>query len=343
MDSRRINKYEIEPEICEKEEWNKIYEHYLKEQYDLEELTESGGLKQGRQVRPNTYSIDSDRKSITLYIRDYTGVKAYRWKSKNAEKEASPNKVSPREAFSLFKKACKRYGIYLENYSVDNGEYIKEYEIQKAKIWCREGDLDQIYSSVYHLDFHSSYPSGLALTHPEFRPVIEELYEKRKIKPEYKDVLNYTIGWMQSKHCGFKYSNLARDAINNNNERIDEMTKRLKADGLYPVLYNTDGIWYIGDHEYHGEGEGDGIGQWHNDYVNVQKFRIKSRGCYEFIDEQGQYHVKMRGYSKLDDIKPRDQWEWGDIYKVEAQGKLIKFEPGFGLIELDEEEVNYGE
>lgn len=335
MDNRRKNKYDIKPQDCDRDEFNKIYEHYLRQQYKLEELTDSGGLKQGRQVEPNTYSIDSDKKSITLFIRDYTGTKAYKWTGKNAEK-TSPNKITPRQAFYLFRRKCQEYGVYIENYSVDNGEYIKENEIEQAKIWCREGDIDQIYSSVYHLDFHSSYPSGLALTHPEFRPIIEELYEKRKIKPEYKDVLNYTIGWMQSKHCGFKYSNLARDAINNNNERIDKMTKKLKADGLYPVLYNTDGIWYIGDHEYHGEGEGDGIGQWHNDYVNVQKFRIKSRGCYEFIDEQGQYHVKMRGYSKLDDIKPRDQWEWGDIYKVEAQPKKITFEPGYGLKEVDD-------
>lgn len=81
------------------------------------------------------------------------------------------------------------------------------------------------------------------------------------------------------------------------------------------ISYNTDGIWYQGA-VYHGDGEGDDLGQWHNDHVNC-RFRAKSAGSYEFI-ENGSYFPVVRGKTRLDDLIPRDKWQWGDIYQNEA-------------------------
>ena len=62
----------------------------------------------------------------------------------------------------------------------------------------------------------------------------------------------------------------------------DEMNARLIANGDKILGHNTDGIWYQGP-VYHGEGEGNDLGQWRNDYVDC-RFRAKSSGAYEFIE-----------------------------------------------------------
>ena len=92
-----------------------------------------------------------------------------------------------------------------------------------------------------------------------------------------------------------------------------------------PILYNTDGVWYYSPNgkPYHGEGEGKGIGCWENDHLDC-KWRAKSKGCYEFIEE-GKYSPVVRGLTKYDKIKPdRTTWEWGDIFKKEAEVIQLK-------------------
>ena len=88
---------------------------------------------------------------------------------------------------------------------------------------------------------------------------------------------------------------------------------RLITSGRTILGFNTDGIWYQGD-IYHGEGEGDKLGEWSNDHINCL-FRSKSNGAYEFI-ENGQYNAVVRGNTSFDAIEPdRSKWTWGDIYK----------------------------
>ena len=82
-------------------------------------------------------------------------------------------------------------------------------------------------------------------------------------------------------------------------------------------MWNTDGIWYQGD-VYHDEGEGKQLGQWKNDYIDCM-WRAASKGKYEFADSEGNYHPVVRGRTRLDKVKERDDWEWGDIYDVRAQ------------------------
>jgi hypothetical protein len=165
----------------------------------------------------------------------------------------------------------------------------------------------------------------------EFKPIIEDLYNQRQNNPAYKDVLVCIIGYMQSlDRCKAAWAHLAKDAIDNNNTRIRALTLALRLSGHNIVGFNTDGIWYQGD-IYHDErnGEGAGIGQWHNDHTNCI-FRAKSDGAYEFI-ERGVYHPVVRGVTKLDMIKDRDSWVWGDIYDETADAMRFEFEEGYGV------------
>ena len=94
-------------------------------------------------------------------------------------------------------------------------------------------------------------------------------------------------------------------------EQVINLSQILEDTGRKVLMHNTDGIWYQGE-IYHGDGEGKSICQWENDHINCT-YRAKSKGIYEFI-EDGKYTVVARGRYELDKIKPRDKWEWGDIY-----------------------------
>lgn len=214
-------------------------------------------------------------------------------------------------------KELLKDGIDMKDYAITEaeGKAIKESsDFPKPYIDMNGAPSGQTFEHCNHIDFHSSYPAGLVNTHPEFRPTIERIYQQRKINPNRKKALNYFIGCMQSPRTTWKcrWSHLAKDAIGDNNRRIEEMDARLLANGDKILGHNTDGIWYQGP-VYHGEGEGDDLGQWHNDHINC-RFRAKSRGAYEFI-EDGHYEPVVRGITELDLIKPREEWQWGDIFK----------------------------
>ena len=227
-------------------------------------------------------------------------------------------------------KELKKDGINMDDYAIseEEGRQIKmSNDFPKPYIDMKGAPNGQIFEHCNHIDFHSSYPAGLANTHPEFKPTIERIYQQRKTNPNRKLSLNCFIGCRQSPKSTWKcrWSHLAKDAIADNNRRIEEMDDRLKANGDKVLGHNTDGIWYQGP-VYHGEGEGNDLGQWRNDYVDC-RFRAKSRGAYEFI-ENGKYYPVVRGITELDWIKPREEWQWGDIFK---NCKIVK--PLFGVKE----------
>ena len=215
--------------------------------------------------------------------------------------------MTGRKAFERFKQLCLAQGIDLEEYKLtkEYGTKVKEtIELPLIKL-TNPLFKDQTIENVNHVDFHNSYPAGLCNTHEEFRKVIEPIYKNRKNNPENKAVLNYTIGFMQKKESPL-WANLSRDAIADNNKRVRELAQRLADSGHMVISYNTDGIWYQGA-VYHGDGEGDDLGQWHNDHVNC-RFRAKSAGSYEFI-ENGSYFPVVRGKTRLDNILTRDKWQ----------------------------------
>lgn len=298
--------------------FNKIYQ-YLKEQnlYELER-TASGGIKNGRSVKRPAWDVKvgSTRIELTVILEGCA------WRIQFRSK--LPNKMSGRKAFTKFKRILLKNGIDLNNYSIDNGAEVKK-EIERPLIGCaRDIYYDIVFEKVNHIDFHSSYASGLANTHKEFKEVLEKIYSKREEKQEYKNILNYSIGFMQSSSCCFaKWAHLSRDAIKDNNKRVRKLAEILEKKGRIVLSFNTDGIWYKGA-VYHGEGEGDGLGEWRNDHVNC-KFRAKSAGSYEFI-ENGIYHAVVRGIT----TESKKGWQWGDIYenKAAVRGFVFDYEKG---------------
>lgn len=285
------------------------------------ERTSKGGIAQSFWNNNTWDCIESLAAiEITVYLRGYLFV--YRIGRPQTE-----TTISGWEAFMIFKNKCLEFGIDLTKYAIDNGEEVKK-SIQPPLIYMKK--VDKPMTNVHHIDFHSSYPAGLANTHPEFRKVINYFYERRKENPKFKGVLNSTIGFMQSvKCCGAKWAHLSKDAILDNNNRVRQMAAILAKSGRYIIGFNTDGIWYQG-RLYSGKGEGDKLGQWSNDH-KFCKFRAKSDGSYEFI-EDGKYYPVLRGYTKLDTIKSRDQWEWGDIYKATSEVISCSFDKEIGVV-----------
>ena len=219
--------------------------------------------------------------------------------------------ISGRKAFLKFQDILKKFKIDLSSYAINNGEEVNK-QTEKYMINSNETYTNCTIKHCNHIDFHSSFPAGLINTHPEFKEVLEYIYSKRHDDPIYKKILNYSIGYMHSKLVGYKYSQLSRDAINDNNKRIRDLAERLEKSGAIILLYNTDGIWYTGE-VYHGEGEGKNIGDWENDHIDCT-LRYRSRGAYEFM-ENGTYTPVVRGRTTYDNEVPRSEWKWGDIYK----------------------------
>lgn len=278
--------------------------------------TNSGGIALGNKLVFPGYDIRRTNTVAELTLITIEGCWRFQFRSK-LDQEANPGGLSGAQAFQKFYNMCERYGIYLDYYAVENGEEIKQ-TIEAPPIGLANDFVkDATWKNVHHVDFHSSYPAGLANTHPEFRDLIEFLYLRRRTSPECKAILNYSIGFMQSiAGCNARYATLSRDAIHDNNNRVRELATRIEKNGGFILAYNTDGIWFKGE-KYHGYGEGHLLGQWSYDHEDCI-WRAKSSGCYEFI-EDGKYNVVARGRTKLDTIKPRSEWQWGDIYDIDAE------------------------
>lgn len=261
----------------------------------------------------------------------------------NVDEFGDATEMTGRKAYVTMRREFRKDGIDLESYAVENGKEIKRTEIEPPMIMATNKlQFGKTYENVHHLDFHSSYPGGLARLHPEMRKTIERIYEKRKSggkDGELKLALDASIGFFQSQYCkigkhGYALANLSRDAVNDNNERIRRVTEELIESGRTPLLYNTDGIWYLGEPLECGADYGPGVGRWENDHTAL-KFRAKSRGAYEYEDADG-YHPVVRGRTKLDERKPRSEWEWGDIFKI---GGLKKYAlDGTTVVGIYEEE-----
>lgn len=298
--------------------FNKILS-YLQENVSCRvKRTKSGGISKTKYIRIPSYDYTYGRSGAELLVFAECGAYRIQFRPKLADNEETNKAMSGRKAFNEFKKILSENGINLDDYAVENGLEIKQ-EIEKPLIKLERSlyastSTQSGFEGCHHIDFHNSYPGGLAATHPEFKPVIEMMYEKRKENPVYKAILNYSVGFMQSKWCGYRYATLSRDAINNNNARVRALAEELRTSGRVILAYNTDGIWYSGD-IYHGAGEGPELGQWHNDHTDCT-IRFKSAGAYEYI-EDGQYHPVVRGYTRLDQIKSRENWAWGDIYQAD--------------------------
>ena len=330
----KINCYDLGGTVEGAERFNEVYRLLVKEcPYELRRIkrTPSGGIHIMANIQLR-YDICSKGNGVELIYLGKEGSLRFLF---NLRKEG----ISGSQAFYQFKKICKAHDIDIEEFGIENGEEVKE-QIEKPMIKFF-GVKDRIYLGVHHLDINSSYMAGIAKYQPEMAEVIQEIYSKRKSdNTMYKDILTHTYGFCQSEWCKIndhKYAlaHWSRAAVEFNNRMIEDLTKKIQAAGGYIVAFNTDGIWYKGE-VYHDENEGKELGQWKNDHVDC-KIRFKSKGAYEFI-EDGIYHPVIRGRTKYDRIKPREEWEWGDIYKENTKIIKFTFSEEEGII-IDDEEI----
>lgn len=232
--------------------------------------------------------------------------------------------ITGTEAFRAFCKELEKDGVDLKNMVITDGLEVKK-TIQSPKIGVEHDVITgpaRTYRNAHHIDFHSSHPAGMAKYYPELRPTIERIYKMKEEAEKgsyprmlYKAILNSTWGYLQADFHGARWAHISRDGIKDTNDRLLLLADTLRKAGRRVLAYNTDGIWYQGD-IYHGEGEGDKLGEWGNDHINCS-IRFKSKGSYEFM-EDGVYHPVVRGQTRLDQVKPREKWEWGDIFNKDA-------------------------
>lgn len=316
--------------------FNSIYLEMRKKEkyYSKIERTSSGGISLKKPPRESMYQWDLRQSGFFTELTIINPEGCWRIQvapGKKSDEIGGKPFLSGRQSFFAFRDFLKKYDIDLESYKIEDGEVVN-HTIEKPLIFMRMEAItkDRTFENVHHIDFHNSYPAGLANTHEEFREAINYLYEHRYEKPSYKDLLNMSIGFMHSKYVHYAYAHLARDAIADSNKRVMNLASRVERAGGRILLFNTDGFWYTGK-IFHGAGEGKGLGQWHNDHVNCQ-FRAKSAGAYEFIENET-YNPVIRGFTDLDKIKDRGNWSWGDIYQRDCQVKNYIFDEEKGFIE----------
>ena len=322
---------------------NVYYHALLKSNYNTIVRTKKFAISISKgNFRPPMWDVRYSRSCLEITIVGEERMLRIQFRQNNAldaDKSGEERKIYGRQAVNAFRKELEKDGIDLDDYIIDNGVEVKK---TIPKYIIREADRnvcgkDIVWEGCHHIDFHNSFPAGLCNTHPEFRPTVERLYLTRKTKPINKAILNYSIGFFQSiDGCGAQWAHLSKDAIKDNNDRLWELSQRLTDAGRKVLLWNTDGVWYQGD-IYHGDGEGKNLGEWENDHVNC-KFRAKSRGAYEFV-EDGKYYPVLRGHTKLDKQKSRDQWEWGDIFNLDAEVIEFYWIEGIGLVDENNIEI----
>lgn len=245
------------------------------------------------------------------------------------------------EGFKTFCGICKKHDIDITKFAIDNGKEIKS-EIDKAVIEIgKDGVTHEIYKNVHHLDYNSAYFAGICNEYPELLPAALEIYNKKKEESakkkqglpyteKYKFILNTTQGYMQSPYVQYRYANLSKAGVNWCHDNVLTLAHKVRDSGRKILLFNTDGFWYQGD-VYHDENEGEEMGQWKNDHINC-KFRMRSKGAYEFV-EDNKYYPVLRGCSTWDNVKPRSEWVWGDIYN--GSHITFEFKKGKGIIISD--------
>lgn len=256
--------------------------------------------------------------------------------------------MSGAKAFELFAQECKKQNVDLEKYALSKEDGYKEYySISRHKI--ENYKLFKEIEHVNHIDFNKAFPSCLCEKYPEFEKVFKSILEKRK---DAKYIVDPAIGYMRSPYLNYKYSKLAKAAVDGNNYKLIDITINLKLQGFEVLGYNTDGIWYHDltnqNRLYHDENEGLGLHKWKHDHIDVLWY-AQSDGQYYYIEDngKGKFTPVLRGAYHYAKIKPRENWDCReDFFKaIESYLDIIwKDEVGFviigGHIDVKEKETN---
>lgn len=310
--------------ITDVDQMNKIIE-FIKTLGPQKTITPNGHLRKEPLVRQGWFINNYNKSTVKMEFGAIYRGNLYRflfWPGKNEEEEKG---ITGADALKDFRagpgKALSRYALTHN----DDIEEIKKTIPKPLICLTAKGRmfLRTEITNAFHIDIHSAYPAFASKKYPEMYEWAHNLYLNRKTDARCKNILNFAIGAMQSlKIPGRRYPQIAKDAIEGTRDYILELTRKLEDQGFTVLAYNTDGIFVRGVNAdgttrfYHDENEGSDMGQWGVDHV-FEKLRFKSAGSYEYI-ENGQYHATVRGHTRLDSIKPRDEWEWGDIFHSEC-------------------------
>lgn len=251
------------------DEFNEIYK-YAKENFIKVSHTQSQGISYKVSERMHErYFIVKGNQRFELVIVCADG--CYRFLLQN--KKAKDNEISGQQACRSIYKFADKYGIDFNKYKSENGLELKS-EIEKPHIKVLKTLLlNKPIDHVYHMDFKSSYASRICETHPELKPMYDEIYSLRKENNGYyKHVLTNSIGCWQSQYCvdyntrhtisPYQFTGLSKTAINGTRAKVEKMIAKLEQAEMVPLLSNTDGVWYYSDHgAYHDEDEGNQLGQ----------------------------------------------------------------------------------
>lgn len=300
------------------EQFNKVYFDIKKSCEDFRRIvrTPSGGISISKvNFRPHMWDVRKLNSCVEItVIAGFNGM--FRIQLRTG-KVTDKDKVWGRTAFAEFRKVCKEHNIELEDYYIDNGKEVKQ-TIQKPIITFEKPYYEGMtLEHVHHLDLNSSYMSGIAKAFPALQPAIQQIFNMRKDPAKsdmYKAILTHTYGFMQSSQIGFRLAHMSKEALDFNNKMVLEIRDNMIKQGFKPVLYNTDGIWYTHPEGkiYHDDHEGKDLGQWKNDHIDCT-FEALSPGKYHFI-ENGVCKTVLRGHTRLDKMKSREEWTWEDLY-----------------------------
>ena len=333
---------------------NELY-NWLRENCDKSSFTRSHGLKKTDWFKPR-YWIDNGSSSVQIIYSFHHAVSVIF----SAGTIKSNNDISGRDSFNRFCAILKAHKIDINDYACSSKEEAIEIKksIEKPYIGiASKFMLDPVgnkrpFQHAYHLDINSAFMSGVACNYQVLEKPIRFIYNKRKEDPICKQILNLACGFCQSKHTRgmlqlnkehrFQYAlaKISRAALFYTNRYIERKTRALEAAGYIVLAFNTDGIWYWDVKQlgaYHDEEEGISLFQWKTDHADCT-IRFKSDGAYEFI-EDGKYYPVIRGRTKLDEIKPREEWEWGDIYLEQAGVQRYGFNELEGFYYNDKEDI----
>lgn len=348
-DALKVNKNEIPKTVFtfdQVEEFNEIY-HYCLEKYIEVPCTNSGGISNDKKYMFfERFMVNVSYQQFELLVVCSEG--CYRFILKSGK--SKDNNIKGARAVRDIYQFASKYGLldHLKGLSIKNGEQIKN-EINSPHIafMLHPNRYGKAIKHCYHLDLNSAYASEIIKIYPEFTEMFKEIYAKRHDDDGYyKHVLTNSIGCFQSKYCPdidsknfhksypYQFANLSKIAINGTRETIERKIEELKDFGAIPILTNTDGIWYyspIG--AYHDNDEGTGLGQWKTDADDVILL-VKSKGAYQYLDQDGICHTVVRGKTNLDAVLNREDWEFGAIMNNDMAIEKWGFIKGKGVVKV---------
>ena len=292
--------------------------------------TQSGGFKTGTKAQMYAYAVVQYKFSLKLYVFAYTKCWCLEYAFRKTE-NTNTETISGFKAFNIFKKKCLEFGINLNDYA--NNDIISAKQIAEEVVFPARKMLynnlcgiNKDWNDMWHLDIHSAFPYALTQVYPEFKPVIEYLYSMRKTNPIYKSVLNMSIGYMYSSLCCYKWSHIAKAALDWHNAYMDKLYKIVALNGSLAMSFNVDGIWFrsLTQELYDALKPylGKDLGNVELDYQDVT-VNFKSAGSYQIKFDDGSVETKVQGVTAIDAIKNRNEWSWHEIYQYDCVRHFI--------------------